>query len=121
MSNRDHEFPFDGDDLPLDIEALLRDFPERLNRLKQLSGLSWSGFARVLGVDRKQTRRWSNGAEPCGGSLLSVFHLANRIPGGLDILLGLLTEPDLPGEEEDEEEREEQEERADEEEEGSES
>ena len=120
MSNRDHELPFDGDDLPPDIEALLRDFPERLNRLKQLSGLSWSGFARVLGVDRKQTRRWSNGTELCGGSLLSVFHFGSRIPGGLDILLGLLTEPDLPGEE-DVEEGEEQEEREDEEEEGSES
>ena len=93
-------------------------YPDRLNRLKQLSGLSWSGFARVLGVDRKQTRRWGNGTEPCGGSLLSVFHLANRIPGGLDILLGLLTEPDLPGEEEDDEEGEE---REDEEEEGNDS
>ena len=106
MSNRDHELPFDGDHLPPDIEALLRDFPERLNRLKQLSGLSWSGFARVLGVDRKQTRRWSNGTELCGGSLLSVFHLANRIPGGLDILLGLLGEQALPGEEEEDEEEE---------------
>ena len=64
MTSRDHEFPFDGDDFPLDIEALLRDFPERLNRLKRLSGLSWSGLSRVLGVDRKRCRRWADGTEP---------------------------------------------------------
>ena len=104
MTRPDHEFPFDGDDLPPDIEALLRDFPERLNRLKDRSGLSWSGLAVALGVDRKQTRRWGNGAEPRGGSMLSVFHLASRIPGGLDILLGLLTEPDLPDDDVEEEE-----------------
>ena len=102
MTSRDHEFPFDDDDFPLDIEALLRDFPERLNRLKRLSGLSWSGLSRVLGVDRKRCRRWAGGTEPSGGSVLAVFHFASRIPGGLDILLGLLTEPDLAEDEEDE-------------------
>lgn len=104
MTSIDHEFPFDGDDFPLDIEALLRDFPERLNRLKRLSGLSWSGLSRVLGVDRKRCRRWADGTEPSGGSVLAVFHFASRIPGGLDILLGLLTEPGLPDDEEEEDE-----------------
>ena len=111
MSKRDNQPPFDGrwrrdddgDDLPLDIEKLLREFPQRLNRLKEVSGLSWSGLARVLGVDRKQARRWGGGTEPRGGSVLSVFHFGCRIPGGLDILLGLLDDPDLPDDEEDEE------------------
>ena len=110
MSNRDNQPPFDGrrrrddNDLPQDVEALLRAFPGRLNRLKEASGLSWSGLARTLGVDRKQTRRWSGGTEPRGGSVLSLFHFGDRIPGGLDILLGRATEPDLPDDEEDEEE-----------------
>ena len=107
MNNRDNQPPFDGrrrrdGDQPLDVEALLRAFPGRLDRLKEVSGLSWSGLARTLGVDRKQTRRWSNGAEPRGGSVLSVFHFGNRIPGGLDILLGRDTEPDLPDDEDEE-------------------
>lgn len=105
MTSIDHEFPFDGDDFHLDIEALLRDFPERLNRLKRLSGLSWSGLSRVLGVDRKRCRRWADGTEPSGGSVLAVFHFASRIPGGLDILLGLLTEPDLPSDEDEDEDQ----------------
>ena len=100
MTSVDQEFPFDGDDFHLDIEALLRDFPEQLNRLKRLSGLSWSGLSRILGVDRKRCRRWADGTEPSGGSVLALFHLASRIPGGIDILLGLLTEPDLPEDEE---------------------
>ena len=69
MNNRDNQPPLGGsrdDDQPLDVEALLRAFPGRLDRLKEASGLSWSGLARTLGVDRKQTRRWSNGAEPRG-------------------------------------------------------
>lgn len=113
MSKRDNQPPFGGrwrrdddDDLPLDVEKLLREFPQRLNRLKEASGLSWSGLARILGVDRKQTRRWGGGTEPRGGSVLSVFHFGNRIPGGLDILLGLLTDPDLPDDEEDKAEQE---------------
>ena len=117
MSNRDNEPPFDGRsrrdddyDLPLDVEALLRAFPQRLNRLKEASGLSWSGLARTLGVDRKQTRRWSGGTEPRGGSVLSLFHFGNRMPGGLDILLGRDAEPDLPDDEEDEEDEKRQEE-----------
>ena len=119
MTNRENEPPFDGSsrrnpndghDLPLDVEALLRDFPGQLDRLKEASGLSWSGLARTIGVDRKRTRLWSRGSEPRGGSILSLFHLASRIPGGLDILLGRFTEPEVPGDEvEDEENEEEQE------------
>ena len=100
MTGRDNGFPFDDDHLPLDIEALLRAFPGQLTRLKEASGLSWSGLARVLGVDRKQTRRWGNGGvEPAGGSILSLFHFASRIPGGLDILLGRFIEPEFPDDE----------------------
>ena len=64
------------------------DFPQRLVRLKEVSGLSWSGLAQAIGVDRKQVRRWSQGVEPCGGAMLSLFRFARRIPGGLAILFG---------------------------------
>lgn len=104
MADRDDELPFDVEDFRLDIEALLRAFRERLKHLKDLSGLSWGGFARILGVDRKRCRRRADGTEPTGGSVLAVFNFASRIPGGLDILLGLLTDPDLPDDDEDEEE-----------------
>ena len=74
--------------LPLESGVLPHDFPERLNRLKEASGLTWTAFAHALGVDRKQVRRWRQGVEPCGGAMLSLLRFAMRIPGGLEILLG---------------------------------
>ena len=58
------------DDLTLPIESgvLPEDFPHRIVRLKEASGLSWRGMARALGVDSKQLRRWRRGVEPGGGA-----------------------------------------------------
>ena len=65
------------------------DFAERIDRLKEASGLTWSGMAQELGVDRKQLRRWRRkGVEPCGGAMLALIRFARRVPGGLEILLG---------------------------------
>ena len=64
------------------------DFPERLDRLRQATGLAWTGFADALGVDRKQVLRWKEGTEPCGGAILSIIRLAAVVPGGLDIIMG---------------------------------
>ena len=65
------------------------DSGERLERLKEASGLSWRGFAKALGVDPKQLRMWRmKGVEPCGGAMLSIARFASDIPGGLEILLG---------------------------------
>ena len=44
-------------------------------------GLTWNAFARALGVDKKQMRRWRRGTEPCGGAMLSLIRLASHIPG----------------------------------------
>ena len=64
-------------------------FGQRLERLKEASGLSWRGFAKALGVDPKQLRMWRmKGVEPCGGAMLSIARFASGIPGGLEILLG---------------------------------
>ncbi|MCY3691222.1 MAG: hypothetical protein OXI54_03570 [Chloroflexota bacterium] len=110
MTNPNDDPDFDGlrpedrdddpdPDLPQDVDRLLRYFPGRLNRVKEASGLSWSGLAVALGVDRKRVRLWGKGAEPRGGSMLSLFHFASRIPGGIDILLGLFPELDVTGDE----------------------
>ena len=87
---------FDGHSNPsadgtevLESGVLPDDFPQRLERLKEASGLSWRGFARALGVDPKQVRVWrKKGVEPCGGAMYSIFRFAARLHGGLEILIG---------------------------------
>ena len=64
------------------------DFPNRLERLKEASGLSWSGLAAAIGVDYKQMYRWRKGVEPSEGALHALYMFAARIPGGLEILMG---------------------------------
>ena len=74
--------------LPLETGVFPDDFPQRLVRLKEASGLSWRGLARALGVDPKQLARWRKGVEPCGGAMHSIHRFAYRIPGGTVILMG---------------------------------
>ena len=101
---------FDGYSLPQDGGTFPWDFADRINRLKEASGLTWSGMARALGVDRKQLRRWcKQGVEPSGGAMLSLVRFARRFPGGLDILTGEDEQTDFQEdyEEEDDEDEEE--------------
>ena len=97
MNNRDGASAFDGrarpnikadGTRPLPSGVLPRDFAQRLERLKEASGLSWRGLARALGVDPKQLARWRKGVEPCGGAMHSIHRFASRIPGGTEILMG---------------------------------
>ena len=53
---------------PLESGVLPEDFGQRLERLKEASGLSWRGMAKALGVDPKQLLRWRKGVEPLRGS-----------------------------------------------------
>ena len=70
-------------------KLLPADFTDRLERLREAAGLSWSGLAKAIGVDYKQMYRWHNdGVEPSGGAMHSLYLFASRIPGGLEILLG---------------------------------
>ena len=65
------------------------DFPERLARLRELAGLTWSGFARAIGVDYRQMYKWrKHGVEPSGAAMDRLYKFASRLPGGLAILLG---------------------------------
>ncbi len=92
--------------LPYQSGELPEDFLARLHRLKQISGLTWSAFSQVIGVDRKQTRRWrKKGVEPSGGAMHSLARLATHIPGGLETLLGNGFQMNLWEDEEEEEER----------------
>ena len=74
--------------LPIESGVFPEDFPQRLVRLKEATGLSWRGMARALGVDPKQLRRWRRGVEPAGGATLSLLRFASRVPGGVQILMG---------------------------------
>ena len=96
MNNRDGASAFDGrarpnakagGTRPLPSGVLPKDFAQRLERLKEASGLSWRGLARALGVDPKQLARWRKGVEPCGGAMHSIHRFAYGIPGGTEILM----------------------------------
>ena len=97
MTNHNAEPRFDGTDrttahgrmLPYQSGVLSSDFKDRLESLKEASGLTWSAFSQTIGVDRKQVRRWRRkGVEPSGGAMESLYRFAGRFPGGLDILMG---------------------------------
>ena len=64
------------------------DFPQRLCRLKEMTGLSWNQFCDALGVSSKQMRRWRKGIEPCGGAMLAIILVASQVSGGLDVIMG---------------------------------
>ena len=65
---------------------LLDDFPERLDRFREASGLTWAELARRLGTHPQTLRRWRNeGARPNGRYLMALLALAASL--GLGHLL----------------------------------
>ena len=77
----DRVLPFQSGELP-------EDFQERLERLKEASGLTWNALAQAIGADRNQVRRWRKvGAKPTGGAYHCLVRFASLIRGGLEILL----------------------------------
>ena len=71
------------------VALLPEKFWARLTRLKEASGLTWQGFASMIGVDYRQVLRWrKTGAEPSGGAVMSLVDFALQVPGGLGILTG---------------------------------
>ena len=69
------------------------DFPERLERFKEASGLSWRGLARRLRVNIRLVKRWRKGTRPDSGNLIALFSLA----AGLGLLHLLLPGAGEPG------------------------
>ena len=65
------------------------DFPDRLERLRQVADLTWAGLAGAIGVDFRQMYKWrKHRVEPSGAAMDRLFKFASRITGGLEILLG---------------------------------
>ncbi len=81
------QFDDEEQDLALQAVALAEDFPKRLERLHEVSGLTWAAFARAIGVDPKLVHRWRNGVQPSGWAMHAIFRFAARIPGGMAILV----------------------------------
>lgn len=72
----------------LGVALLPADFPDRLNAVKELSGMSWERMAAAMGVDSRQLHRWRQGTVPGGEGMLSLVRFATHVPGGLAELLG---------------------------------
>ena len=73
-------------------ERNLPPFPEnfgrRLERLKELSGLSWKEFAETLGATDRGVLKWRRGGPPSGAYLWAILKLARDLSGGYDLMLG---------------------------------
>ena len=63
------------------------DFGERLERLKELSGLSWREFAELLGVTQRGLLKWRRGGPPSGAYFWAIMELAREVPGGFELML----------------------------------
>ena len=66
---------------------LPEDLPDRIEQLRRATGLSREAFAHCLSVDPRQLRQWMKGTKPRGDGLFALFTMAERLPGGLDMLL----------------------------------
>ncbi len=63
------------------------DFGERLEGLKELSGLSWGEFAERLSVTQRGLAKWRNGGPPSGAYFWAIIELARDVPGGFELML----------------------------------
>ena len=55
------------------------DFPQRLERFKEESGLSWAELARRLGTSALNLRRWKDGVRPILRHLMALLELAHDL------------------------------------------
>ena len=62
------------------------DFPQRLERLREASGLTWRALARELGVGARSLYRWRAGTRPDAAHMLALVEFASA-SGLLDCLL----------------------------------
>ena len=60
-----HEFP--------------QDFPQRLERFKEETGLTWNALARRLGVNPYRLREWRRGIVPDSTHLFFLLTLAEKL------------------------------------------
>ena len=67
--------------------APTRPQPLRLERLKEVAGLSWREFAEKLGVTQRGMLKWRRGGRPSGANVLAIMELASGVPGGYRLML----------------------------------
>ena len=65
-----------------------KDFPRRLERFKEASGLTWREIARRLGTNTLTLRRWRAGAQPNSKHFLALLELAQELGLGHFFPLG---------------------------------
>ena len=54
------------------------DFPQRLERLRAASGLTWRRLARELGVSVRSLYRWRTGTRPDAAHMLAIVEFASE-------------------------------------------
>ncbi|MXV79784.1 MAG: helix-turn-helix transcriptional regulator [Chloroflexi bacterium] len=55
------------------------DFPQRLERLRAASGLTWRRLARELGVGVRSLYRWRAGTRPDAAHMLAIVEFATEL------------------------------------------
>ncbi len=68
-------------------ELFPKDYPERLERLVELAGLTLEEFAERLGVPDDRVTAWREGTIPTGGEVWHIMRLAFSVPGGMEVML----------------------------------
>ncbi len=56
-----------------------KDFPDRLERFKEETGLTWNALARRLGVNSYRLREWRKGTVPYSTNLFILLTLADKL------------------------------------------
>ena len=55
------------------------DFPRRIERLREASGVSWQAFADELRVSVRTVHRWRRGSRPDAAHLLALLDYAAEL------------------------------------------
>ena len=63
------------------------DFPQRLERLKEMAGISWKRMAELVGVTDRGALKWRRGGRPSAANFQAIIELAREIPGGYDLMM----------------------------------
>ena len=93
MACDDHRFISRGFPAP----PLPEDFPMRLGRLEDRSGLLLEEFARELGLREQRPGEWRRGMAPTAVEVWAIMQSACRVHHGLAVMLSDCSQPRRPG------------------------
>lgn len=63
------------------------DFPQRLERLREMAGISWKRMAELVGVTDRGALKWRRGGRPSAANFRAIMELAREVPGGYDLMM----------------------------------